>query len=135
MSFDIKKMSIRISQHILSLDDNILGVSIFSNNFNLVESAAKPSFGKRFTLSAQTEDASPAYAAAVFGMTRMVEAAFGRVEKVTVDYQEAKLMLLSLKDEKGFVGMVLNKSVNAEYLAAKVLAVLEETDAELNTLA
>lgn len=128
-------MSIGISQHVLSLDDNIIAVSIFSNNFNVVESAAKPSFVKRFTLSDQTEDASPAYAAAVFGMTRMVEAAFGRVEKITVDYQDAKLMLLSSKDKKGFVGMVLNKSVNAEYLAAKVLAVLEETDAELNALA
>ena len=132
---EIQLSSIGISQHILSVDDNIIGVSIFSQNFNLVESASKSDFAKRFTLSEQTEDASPAYAAAMFGMARMVEAAFGRVEKLTVDYQGAKLMLLSLKNARGFVGMVLNKSVNAEYLAAKVLALLEETDEELNTLA
>lgn len=127
-------MSIGISQHILLLDDNILGVSIFSKNFNVIESATKPSFAKRFELSRQTEDSSPAYAAAVFGMTKMVETAFGGVEKITVDYERAKLMLLSVKDEKGFVGMVLNKSVNAEYLAAKVLTMLEETNEELNAL-
>ena len=54
----------------------------------------------------EIESSSPAYAA-VYGMTRMVEV-FGNVEKITVDYLQHKTdVSYSIKDGKGFVGMVL----------------------------
>lgn len=127
-------MSIKISEHILSLDENILGVTFFSNKFHMVEGATRPNFDRQLKVSNEIEGSIPAYVAAVHGMTRMVEEPFGAIEKITIDYDRAKLMLLPLKNEKGFIGLVLNKYVNSDYLAPKILQVVEETEEEIGAL-
>lgn len=129
-------MSIKISEHILSLDDNLLAVSLFSPQFHMVESAVKANFEKRFSISPTVEGAGSAYAATVYGMVKLLEESFGDVEKITADYQDAKLMLLVLKNSRGFVGLVLNKTVNGDLLALKIAAELnEESKEEMDMLA
>lgn len=117
---EIENMSIRISEHILSIDENILAVSLFSNQFHMVETATKASFTKRFTVSPTLESSGPAYAAAVYSMVKMLEEAFGSVDKIIVDYAGAKVMLIALANGGGYVGLVLSPSVNADFLALKL---------------
>lgn len=126
-------MSIRISEHILSLDENILGVSLFSSQFHMVESAVKLGFEKRFAMTSEVQRSGPSYAAAMYGMAKLLEGTFGAVEKITSDYSNAKLMLLVLKNS-GFVGLVLNKTVNSDLLALKISAELDEQGKEIDML-
>ena len=113
-------MSITISQHILSIDENILAVSLFSNQFHMVEAETRPSFGKRFAVSPALEASGPAYAAAVYSMVKMLEEPFGSVDKIIVDYAGAKVMLIALANGQGYIGLVLSSSVNADFLALKL---------------
>lgn len=115
-------MSIEVSEHILSLDENILAVSLFTKQFYMVESAARPSFNKRFKLSPKTKDSGPAYAAAIYGVTKLMMETFGDVEKITTNYNGAKLMRIALNHDAGFMGLVLNKTINSDYLALRIEA-------------
>lgn len=126
-------MSIRTSEHILSLDENILGVSLFSSQFHMVESATRLGFEKRFVVTPEIERSSSSYAAAMYGMARLLEGTFGTVEKITSDHSDAKLMLLALKNS-GFVGLVLSKTVNSDLLALKITVELNEANEVIDTL-
>lgn len=119
-------MPITISEHLVSLDESILAVSLFTKQFHIIESATRPGFNKHFIVNPKLEEAGPGYAAAIYGMTRLVEDPFGDVENITVDYGKAKLMLLVLKNDRGFVALVLNKAVNSDYLALKIVSLLDD---------
>ena len=126
--------SIKVSEHILSLDENILAVGLFTKQFHMVESAVRPVFNKRFKLSPATEDSGPAYAAAIYGVTRLMMESFGEVEKITADYNGAKLMLMALNHDAGFIGLVLNKTVNSDYLALRIEVEMNGDPDEIDTL-
>ena len=126
--------SIKVSEHILSLDENILAVGLFTKQFHMVESAVRPVFNKRFKLSPATEDSGPAYAAAIYGVTRLMMESFGKVEKITADYNGAKLMLMALNHDAGFIGLVLNKTVNSDYLALRIEVEMNGDPDEIDTL-
>lgn len=125
---------IRVSEHILSLDENILAVSLLSSQFHIVESAAKPGFDKRFKVTPAVEQSGPSYAAAIYGMAKLLEETFGDVERITTDHGDAKLALLVLKNSRGFVGLVLNKTVNDDLLALRISTELNEEDREIDML-
>jgi hypothetical protein len=127
-------MFIRVSEHILSLDENIVAVGLFTKQFHMVESAVRPVFNKRFKLSPATEDSGPAYAAAIYGVTRLMMESFGEVEKITADYNGAKLMLMALNHDAGFIGLVLNKTVNSDYLALRIEIEMNGDPDEIDTL-
>ena len=126
--------SIKVSEHILSLDENILAVGLFTKQFHMVESAVRPVFNKRFKLSQGTEDSGPAYAAAIYGVTRLMRESFGEVEKITSDYNGAKLMLMALNNDAGFIGLVMNKTVNSDYLALRIEVEMNGNPDEIDTL-
>ena len=126
--------SIKVSEHILSLDENILAVGLFTKQFHMVESAVRPVFNKRFKLSPATEDSGPAYAAAIYGVTRLMMESFGKVEKITADYHGAKLMLMALNNDAGFIGLVLNRTVNSDYLALRIEVEMNGDPDEIDTL-
>lgn len=128
-------MSIKVSEHILSLDENILAVGLFTKQFHMVENAVRPVFNKRFKLSPGVEDSGPAYAAAVYGVTRLMKESFGEVEKITADYDGAKLMLMALNHDAGFVGLVMNKTVNSDYLALRIEVEMNGDPDEIDRLA
>jgi hypothetical protein len=125
---------IRISERILSLDENILAASLFSSQFHMVENAVKPGFEKRFRVTPAVERSGPSYAATIYGMAKLLEETFGDVERITTDHGSAKLMLLALKNSRGFVGLVLNKTVNSDLLALRISAELNEEDKEIDML-
>jgi hypothetical protein len=127
-------MSIKVSEHILSLDENILAVGLFTKQFHMVESAVRPVFNRRFKLSPATEDSGPAYAAAIYEVTRLMIESFGEVEKITADYNGAKLMLMVLNHDAGFIGLVLNKTVNSDYLALRIEIEMNGDPDEIDTL-
>lgn len=126
-------MAVTVSEHILLLDENILAVSLFSNQLHLVETASRDNFDKRFKIEPSVQDSSSSYASVVYGTARLLQPTFGQVEKITVDHEDVKLVLLVLKDHSGFVGLVLTKTVNADYLALKILRTVENIPKEALT--
>ena len=100
----------------------------------MVEGAVRPVFNKRFKLSPATEDSGPAYAAAIYEVTRLMIESFGEVEKITADYNGAKLMLMVLNHDAGFIGLVLNKTVNSDYLALRIEIEMNGDPDEIDTL-
>jgi hypothetical protein len=64
----------------------------------------------------------------------MIES-FGEVEKITADYSGAKLMLMALNNnDAGFIGLVLNKTVNSDYLALRIEVEMNGDPDEIDTL-
>ena len=119
----------------MSLDENILAVGLFTKQFHMVESAVRPVFNKRFKLSSGAKDSGPAYAAAIYGVTRLMMESFGEVEKITADYNGAKLMLMALNNnDAGFIGLVMNKTVNSDYLALRIEVEMNGDPDEIDTL-
>src|SRR5918912_572197 len=108
-----------LSQYILSLDENVLGVCLMDANYRMVESALKTEFNSRFSLTSKLKEEASAYAAAIFGTAQLVEESFGETNYVVVDYSNIKLMLLKLLPERQFVGLIVNRSTNIDYIAMK----------------
>jgi hypothetical protein len=112
------------SDFILSLDDNILAVSLMDADFNIVEAASNGSFNDRFAVPGKMQKGSSAWAAIMFGIAELVDDTFGRTRSLAVDHDFAKLMLVHVP-AKGFVGLVLNRSANADYITLKVTDALD----------
>ena len=128
-------MSNTISDHILSLDGNILAARVFTKDFRVIASSTSPNFDTHFQLGPAIENAIPAYAASVYGTTRLLEMTFGDVQAITANYKEAKIMLLKLRDEKGIIQLILKKSAKSEYLAVMISKALEEDHENLGVVA
>lgn len=67
----------------------------------MVESAAIPGIDSRFKLDPEIEESGYSRAAAIYGISKLMENAFGGLEKITVDHEDAKLMLLALRNGAG----------------------------------
>ena len=107
------------SQHLLSLDENILSVCLLDSNFRVLEAASKESFGKKFQTTETFKNGGCDYSALVYATARLSEKMFGKVECMVVDYGMAKTMLLPIHG-KGYVGLVVNRSTSTDYIAFKV---------------
>jgi hypothetical protein len=117
-------MIISTSQHILSMDDGILATCLMDSNFRVLESTSRPSFIKRFQISDKVKKNGGDYAAVMFGTAQISAEAFGEVKLLVVDYDTVKTVLLPIVG-MGYVGLVVNQSTNAEYLALKIQSMLE----------
>ena len=116
------------------MDESILAASLFTKQFHMVENTVRPSFVEHFKLSRATEDSGPAYAAAICGIANLVKDSFGEIEKITVDYGRAKLMFIVLKNDAGYVGLVLSRAVNGDYLAVRIETELDGKPNEVDVL-
>ncbi|AIF82890.1 hypothetical protein NTE_00812 [Candidatus Nitrososphaera evergladensis SR1] len=117
-------MIISASQHILSIDENILAVCLMDSNFRILEAASKQAFDKKFKIPDKLKKGSGDYAALVFATARLSEETFGKVECIVVDYDMAKTMLLPIQG-RGYVGIVVNPSTSTDYITLKVSATIE----------
>jgi hypothetical protein len=89
-----------------------------------VEAASRQVFDRKFVISENLLNSASAFAATMFGMAQLIDATFGETRSILVDHGMAKTMLLHIP-ERGFVGMVLNSSANADYIALKIGSTLE----------
>lgn len=123
-TLSLTSVIITASQHLLSIDENILAVCLMDSNFRVLEAASKQAFDKKFKISDRLKKSSGDYAAMIFATAQLSEETFGKVECVVVDYDMAKTMLLPIQG-RGYVGMVVNSSTSTEYITLKVSATLE----------
>ncbi|MEW5841273.1 hypothetical protein [Nitrososphaera sp.] len=123
-------MVISTSEHVLASDDNILAACLMDDKFNMVESAARDGFAQKFKITDDIEKSSSAWAAIMFGMAELTDSVFGKTRCVLVDHDFAKLLLLHVPPS-GFVGLVLNRSANADYITLKVSTLLEPAEHDI----
>jgi hypothetical protein len=117
-------MGASTSEFLLSQDENILAVSLMDTDFNIVEASSASSFNERFAVPDKMQRGASAWAAIMFGIAELVDDSFGKTRCMTVDHDFAKLMIVQAPS-KGFVGLVLTRSANADYIMLKVTSALD----------
>ena len=93
-------------------------------DFNIVESSSSDSFSERFVVPGKLQRGASAWAAIMFGIAELVDDPFGKTRCMTVDHDLAKLMIFQVPS-KGFVGLVLNRSANADFIMLKITSALD----------
>jgi hypothetical protein len=115
----------RISDHILSNDDKILSISIMDMKGNVLAAKSREAFNKSFGVSSQDRakyGGTLAVAAlAVVNETRNI---FGGVKAIITIHENCKLMLLPIPSFQILVGLVLQRSVNADDKIAHEIEIL-----------
>jgi hypothetical protein len=105
----------RIADDVLSTNDEILAISIMDMKGNVLAAKSKEAFNESFGVSSQDRakyGGTLAIAAlAVVNETRNI---FGGVKAIITIHENCKLMLLPIPSFQILVGLVLQRSVNAE---------------------
>ena len=112
------------SEFLLSQDENILAVSLMDADFNIVEASSASSFSERFAVLDRVQRGASAWAAIIFGIAELADDSFGKTRCMTVDHEFAKLMIVQVQS-RGFIGLVLTRSANADYIMLKVTSALD----------
>ena len=120
----------KIAYDILSLNDEILSVSLRDWRGNFLAAKSRESFGKRFfgvnTLQGSTYSGSLAVAA--LSIVNEVKDVFGEPQAIITLHKDCKLMLLPMLSYEVLVGLALERSaVTEDYsLAYKIEKLLAE---------
>jgi uncharacterized protein (DUF1786 family) len=112
----------RIIDKVLSANDNILAISIMDMGGNPLAAKSKESFKKAFGVTANQRDYGGTLALAVLSLVNQVSNIFGEAQAIITIHKNCKLMLLPIPSYQILVGLVLERSVNAEdrYIANKI---------------
>ena len=112
-----------ICSRILNIDDTILGTSIIDKGGNILASMSKPAFESRFNVPPDLKANSGTAAIMMVGMAKDMERAFGITRSITSIHAGCILMLIPITtsfDEEIFIGLVLQPSVNTEYIIGRI---------------
>jgi hypothetical protein len=104
----------RIVDDILSTNDEILAVSIMDIGGNFLAAKSKESFKEAFRVTADLHNYGGTLALAVLSLVNQVRNVFEEAKAVITIHKNCKLMLLSLPSFEILVGLVLQRSANAE---------------------
>ncbi len=117
--------AVRISDHILSSNDDIVGISIIDMRGNILAANSKEAFRKAFGVTQDRATYGGALAVAVLNLVNEVRNVFGRAKAIITIHENCKLMLLPVPSFQLLVGLVLQPSVNAEdHKIAKEIEIL-----------
>ena len=119
----------RIVDDILSTTDEVLAVSIMDIGGNILAAKSKESFKEAFRVTADLYNYSGTLALAVLSLVNQVRNVFEEAEAIITIHKNCKLMLLSLPSFQIMVGLVLQRSVNAEddKIANEIERLVEDT--------
>jgi hypothetical protein len=104
----------KISDHILSADDSILAISIMDIKGNILAAKSKQSFKETFGLTSDGEKYGGILAIATLTLVNEVKNIFGEAQAIITIHDNCKLMLLPMPSYRLLIGLVLQRSVNAE---------------------
>jgi hypothetical protein len=104
----------RISDDILSTNDEILAISIMDMRGNILGSRSKESFLKDFRVTREADKYGGTLTVASLGVANEVKEVAGEARAIITVYEKCKMMLLPLPSYEILVGLVLHSSVNAE---------------------
>jgi hypothetical protein len=121
-------VSRKITEDIMKMDDAVLGVSVIGNAGNILSSYARDTLGKKFELDRYKYDANYGTWAKII-LTLVEQAStstFGPANAIITIHKGSILMLIPIRSRKIMIGLVLQRSVNQEYLITKILDLLDE---------
>jgi hypothetical protein len=113
----------RLCRQILNIDDTILGTSIIDKGGNIITSMSKPAFESRFNVPRDIKANSGTAAIMMLGMAKDMERAFGITRSIASIHTGCILMLIPIAttfEEEILVGLVLQPSVNTEYIIRRI---------------
>lgn len=126
MPLDNTAVAQRISDNILSTDDGILAISIMDIKGNILAAKSKQSFKETFGLTIDGEKYGGILAIATLSLVNEVKDIFGEAQAIITIHDNCKLMLLPMPSYGLLVGLVLQRSVNAEdaHIASRIETLL-----------
>jgi hypothetical protein len=117
----------KISNDVISIDDAILAISVMDMKGNILASQFKQAFKDKFEVTIDDKKNSGTWAIVILGMHERFKHIFGSSEAIINIYKSCKTMLIPIRSRQILIGLVVQRSTNAEdYVANKVRILLEE---------
>lgn len=104
----------RISDDILSTNDEILSISIMDMRGNILATKSKEYFRQVFGITVEGDKYGGTLAVAALAVANEVKDIVGEAQALITIYKDCKMMLLPIPSYEILVGFVLHRSVNAE---------------------
>jgi hypothetical protein len=119
----------RISDDILSTNDEILSISIMDMKGNILATKSKEYFRQVFGVTREGDKYGGTLAVAALAVANEVKDIVGEAQALITIYKDCKMMLLPIPSYEILVGFVLERSVNAEgyNIAHKIERLLNDT--------
>jgi hypothetical protein len=121
----------KISNDIISIDDAIIAISVMDMKGNILASQFKQAFKEKFQVTMDDKKNSGTWAIVILGMCEKFRHVFGSSEAIINIYKSCKTMLIPIRSRQILIGLVIQRSANAEdYIANKVRTLLEDLEEE-----
>jgi hypothetical protein len=104
----------RIAGDVLSIHDEILGISIMDKKGNILASNSKESFKEGFGVAEDVVKYGATLAIGILTLVNELKDIFGEAQSIITVHENCKLMLLPLPSFQLLVGLAFQRSVNAE---------------------
>lgn len=119
----------RISDEILSTNDEILSISIMDVRGNILAARSKEYFRQVFGINLEGDKYGGTLAVAALAVANEVKDIVGEAQALITTYKDCKMMLLPIPSYEILIGLVLQRSVNAEdyNIAHKIERLLADT--------
>ena len=104
----------RIAHDILSMNQEILSISIMNTKGNILAATSKDSFKEAFGVTRDGDKYGGTLAVAALAVANEVKDVFKEAQAIISIHENCKLMLLPIPSYEILVGFVLQRSVNAE---------------------
>ena len=104
----------RISDDILSTNDEILSISIMDVRGNILAARSKEYFRQVFGVTRDGDKYGGTLAVAALAVANEVKDIVGEAQALITTYKDCKMMLLPIPSYEILIGLVLQRSVNAE---------------------
>ena len=104
----------KVSDDILSSNEEILGISIMDISGNVLAAKSKESFKQAFRATGEGDKYGGTLAVAALAVANEVKDVVGEAQTIITIYKNCKMMLLPIPSSQILVGFVLQRSVNAE---------------------
>ncbi len=105
----------RIAYDILSMNDEILAISIMDMRGNVLTATSKDSFKEAFGVTRNGDKYGGTLAVAALAVANELKDIVGEAQAIISIYENCKMMLLPIPSYEILVGFVLQRSVNAEH--------------------
>jgi hypothetical protein len=104
----------RIAYNILSMNQEILSISIMDTKGNILAATSKDSFKEAFGVTRNGDKYGGTLAVAALAVANEIKDTFKEAQAIISIYENCKMMLLPIPSYEILVGFVLQRSVNAE---------------------
>jgi hypothetical protein len=112
----------RIADDILSINDEILAISVIDKKGNILAAKSKESFRKAFGVTADGGKYGATLAIGIHSLVNEVKDVFGEAQAIITIHKNCKLMLLPIPSYQILVGLVLQRDYDIANKIERLLA-------------